>query len=74
VFAAGPLPTPIPFRGTCSGDDLRDMWTRAGRELATQGAELLIVLNGSPFEVGKVGVRQRLAARGSGNRPASDVC
>jgi NAD+ synthase len=63
VFAAGPLPQPIAFRGLSLGVMIcEDMWTpRVGRHLAGAGAEVLVVLNGSPFEADKIVTRQRLA-------------
>ncbi|MEI7606044.1 MAG: NAD+ synthase [Rhodospirillaceae bacterium] len=63
VFAAGPLPAPIAFRGVRLGVMVcEDMWTAdATRSLAAGGAELLVVLNGSPFETGKDGQRLELA-------------
>jgi NAD+ synthase len=63
VFAAGPLPEPIDFRGARLGVMIcEDMWTQAvASHLRERGAELLIVLNGSPFEVDKPGMRYRLA-------------
>jgi NAD+ synthase len=64
VFAAGPLPEPIDFRGARLGVMIcEDMWAPAvAGHLRERGAELLIVLNGSPFEVDKPGVRCGLAA------------
>ncbi len=63
VFAAGPLPEPVGFRGHSLGVMVcEDMWTpEVARHLRSQGAEVLIVLNGSPFETGKVGTRRRIA-------------
>jgi NAD+ synthase len=63
VFVAGPDPRPMPFRGASLGVMIcEDMWTPAvARRLAAAGAELLIVLNGSPFELDKIATRQRLA-------------
>lgn len=65
VFAAGPLPRPISFRGVGLGVMIcEDMWTSAvSRHLAQQGAEVLIVLNGSPFETDKADIRYELASR-----------
>jgi NAD+ synthase len=63
VFSAGPLPEIVRFRGVPLGVMIcEDMWTpTVTRHLADQGAELLMVLNGSPFEVAKPNVRQDLA-------------
>ncbi|MFO1152072.1 MAG: NAD+ synthase [Rhodospirillales bacterium] len=63
VFAAGPLPEIVRFRGVQLGVMIcEDMWTPSvARHVAGQGAELLVVLNGSPFEVAKTDVRYELA-------------
>jgi NAD+ synthase len=63
VFSAGPLPEPMPFRDLLLGVMVcEDMWTQhVTRHLAEHGADLLIVLNGSPFELDKGDIRQRLA-------------
>ncbi|MBC7519788.1 MAG: NAD+ synthase [Sandarakinorhabdus sp.] len=55
VFAAGPLPGPLAFRGVRLGVPIcEDIWTPDVTEcLAETGAEILIVPNGSPFETGK---------------------
>jgi NAD+ synthase len=64
LFAAGPPPQPMDFRGVPLGVMIcEDMWTPAvARPLAAAGAALLIVLNGSPFESEKPSVRRALAA------------
>src|SRR6266481_8621909 len=51
VFAAGPAPGPIVFRGVRLGVMIcEDMWQAETTEtLAETGAELLIVINGSPY-------------------------
>jgi NAD+ synthase len=63
VFAAGPAPGPIVFRGVRLGVMIcEDMWTVDATEaLAESGAELLIVINGSPFERDKRDERMSLA-------------
>ena len=63
VFAAGPLPGPINFRGVRLGVMVcEDMWTPDVTEcLQESGAELLVALNGSPFEAGKGDERLNLA-------------
>jgi len=55
VFASAPLPGPLAFRGVRLGVPIcEDIWTPEVTEcLAETGAEILIVPNGSPFEVGK---------------------
>ena len=64
VFAAGPLPEPVDFRGARLGVMIcEDMWYPAvARHLAERDAELLIVPNGSPFERAKLDPRVALAA------------
>jgi NAD+ synthase len=63
VFAAGPLPGPVVFRGVRLGVMIcEDMWTpRVARTLADCGAEMFIVPNGSPYETGKHERRTDLA-------------
>ncbi len=63
VFAAGPLPGPLVLRGTRIGVPIcEDMWSPDVTEcLAETGAEILIVPNGSPYEVGKDDRRLSLA-------------
>jgi len=63
VFAAGPLPEPIEFRGLRLGVMIcEDMWyPTVAAHLAKQGADLLIVPNGSPFERTKFNQRIALA-------------
>ena len=63
VFAAGPLPTPVSFRGVRIGLPIcEDIWfPRVTDHLARQGAELMLVPNGSPFEVDKFAKRVELA-------------
>ncbi|HRQ61498.1 MAG TPA: NAD+ synthase, partial [Alphaproteobacteria bacterium] len=55
VFAAGPLPKPLEFHGHKLGVLIcEDMWLAdTAAHLKAQGAENLIVLNASPFEMGK---------------------
>jgi NAD+ synthase len=63
VFTAGPAPGPIAFRGVRLGLMIcEDMWTPDATEaLQESGAELLIVINGSPFESNKRDERLSLA-------------
>jgi NAD+ synthase len=55
VFVAGPLPGPLNVRGVRIGVPIcEDIWFPDVVEcLAETGAEILLVPNGSPFEVGK---------------------
>jgi NAD+ synthase len=59
VFVPGPLPAVTPFRGHRLGIMVcEDMWyADVARHLADQGAEMLIVPNGSPYESDKQGIR-----------------
>jgi NAD+ synthase len=63
VFAPGPLPEPIAFRGVKLGVPIcEDIWTGdACESLTRQNAELLIVPNGSPYWIGKQEVRYDIA-------------
>ncbi|WNJ99945.1 NAD+ synthase [Thalassospiraceae bacterium LMO-JJ14] len=63
VFAQGPLPGPIPFRDVRLGVMVcEDLWFPDVAEcLQESGAEILISLNGSPFDVNKVDVRLNTA-------------
>jgi len=70
VFAAGPVPGPMRLE-LAGGGSIRlgamvceDMWIEDVAEgLEESGAELLIVINGSPFEVGKQDVRLQKAVQ-----------
>ncbi len=64
VFASGPVPGPVSFRGVRLGLPIcEDTWTDWGDYenvvecLAETGAEILIVPNGSPYWRGKADVR-----------------
>ena len=63
VFKPGPLPGPIAFRGVRLGVMIcEDMWQPEVTEtLEESGAQLLIVMNGSPFESDKQDERIQLA-------------
>jgi NAD+ synthase len=65
VFMAGPLPGPMAFRGVRLGVMVcEDMWTPDVPEcLEESGAELLLVLNGSPFESDKIDLRMQHATQ-----------
>jgi NAD+ synthase len=60
VFASGPMPGPINFRGVRIGLPIcEDIWTPDVVEcLQESGAEILLVPNGSPFERDKYHERQ----------------
>jgi NAD+ synthase len=62
VFAPGPLPDPVEFRGIRLGLPIcEDVWFEpCAVHLARGGAELLLVPNGSPFEVEKFSHRLEL--------------
>ena len=71
IFTPGPLSSPVDFRGLRLGLPIcEDVWfSETAQHLARQGAELLIVPNGSPFEVEKSQqrlhlVRDRVAETG----------
>ncbi|AXK80624.1 NAD+ synthase [Pseudolabrys taiwanensis] len=64
VFAQGPVPGPVNFRGVRLGVPIcEDIWTEAGdyedvvETLAETGAEILVVPNGSPYSRAKDEVR-----------------
>jgi NAD+ synthase len=62
VFASGPPPEPISWRGVRLGVPIcEDIWQdRVCAHLAEAGADLLLVPNGSPFELDKDNKRQSL--------------
>ena len=63
VFARAGLPGPIPFRGVRLGAMIcEDMWFPEVSEcLVESGAEIMIAINGSPFESDKGDARLNLA-------------
>jgi len=63
VFSPGPLPHPVTFRDVRLGLPIcEDVWfPTVTSHLAHAGAELLLVPNGSPFDVGKFHQRMALA-------------
>jgi NAD+ synthase len=63
VFAPGPLPGPVGFRGLRLGLPIcEDIWAEQVAEcLAETGAEMLIVPNGSPYWQGKADDRLQVA-------------
>ncbi len=81
VFEPGPLPGPIPFRGVRLGVMIcEDLWFPDVAEcLQESGAEFLISLNGSPFDVNKVDVRlntalERVTETGLASLYVNQVC
>jgi len=67
VFQAGPLPAPITFKGFKLGVmTCEDMWLpQVSESLRKHGADILISLNGSPFETDKTDVRHGNAIKRS---------
>ena len=65
TFARGSNPLPLTLYGWKLGVMIcEDMWHgQVARQLADEGADLLISMNGSPMEIDKHNVRQRHAAR-----------
>ncbi len=55
IFTSGPLPEPVEFRGAKLGLPIcEDGWLpKVAAHLKAQGAELLISVNGSPYEIDK---------------------
>ncbi len=64
IFAAGPMPGPVNFRGVRIGVPVcEDTWREDVCEcLIETGAEMLVVANGSPYDSGKMDVRMNVAA------------
>jgi NAD+ synthase len=64
VFAPGPLPGPINFRGVRVGVPIcEDLWGEEVAECLEEcGSELLISPNGSPFDLSKPDLRMNVAA------------
>ncbi len=64
TFSPGPRPAPIAWRGHRIGLMVcEDTWfPRVSDALAREGADLLVSVNGSPYEVGKNVVRRRVVA------------
>jgi NAD+ synthase len=62
VFAPGPLPQPLEFRGVTLGVPIcEDIWLEpVTSHLARQGAEIFLVPNASPYEIDKDSLRQQL--------------
>jgi NAD+ synthase len=62
IFAPGPLPEPIVFKSVKIGVPIcEDIWQEiVCAHLAEAGAEMLLVPNGSPYELDKDDIRYRL--------------
>jgi len=62
IFTPGPLPEPIEFKGVKLGVPVcEDIWQEiVCAHLAEAGAEMLLVPNGSPYELDKDEIRYRL--------------
>jgi NAD+ synthase len=62
IFTPGPLPEPILFKGVKLGIPIcEDIWQEeVCAHLVEAGAEILLVPNGSPYELDKDELRQRL--------------
>ena len=62
IFTPGPLPEPILFKGVKIGVPIcEDIWQEiVCAHLAEAGAEMLLVPNGSPYELDKDDIRYRL--------------
>ena len=77
VFAAGPLPDPVSFRGATIGVPVcEDIWAPGVMaHLTRAGAEFFLVPNGSPFESQKFSTRLELARTRAreANRPLAYV-
>jgi len=63
VFTPGDLPLPVDFKGASLGImTCEDMWyPDVTAHLKKNGAQILIVPNGSPYEVDKTHIRQHIA-------------
>jgi len=62
IFAPGPLPEPLDFKGVKIGVPIcEDIWQEiVCGHLADSGADMLLVPNGSPYELDKDDIRYRL--------------
>ena len=63
LFSEGPCPGAVSFRGLKLGImTCEDMWTpKVAKCVMEDGADILLVLNGSPYEMDKTGTREALA-------------
>jgi NAD+ synthase len=62
IFSAGPLPSPLEYKGVKFGVPICEdiWWDSACANLAKEGAEFLLVPNGSPYELDKDEIRQKM--------------
>ncbi len=62
IFTPGPMPEPIEYNGVMIGIPIcEDIWHEGVcAHLASKGAEILLVPNGSPYELDKDDIRQAL--------------
>jgi NAD+ synthase len=62
IFAPGPLPSPLEYKGVKFGVPICEdiWWDAACANLAKEGAQFLLVPNGSPYELDKDHIRQRM--------------
>ncbi|MBB3764828.1 NAD+ synthase [Sphingomicrobium lutaoense] len=62
VFTPGPMPEPVEWNGIRLGLPIcEDIWQeRVCAHLVDRGAEILLVMNGSPFELHKDDIRQKM--------------
>ncbi|HZC37773.1 MAG TPA: NAD+ synthase [Sphingomicrobium sp.] len=62
IFVPGPMPEPLDFKGVKIGVPIcEDIWQESVcAHLANAGAEMLLVPNGSPYELDKDDQRQRM--------------
>ena len=65
VFTPGPMPGPLVFKGVRIGVPIcEDVWTSDVVECISEtGGEILLIPNGSPYEVGKTDVRVQLGIK-----------
>ncbi len=64
LFASGPLPDPLLFRGVRIGIPICEdvWWPEVCAHLKDKGAELLLTPNGSPYEIDKDDLRSSIVA------------
>ena len=62
IFTPGPLPSPLEYKGVKFGVPICEdiWWDAACAKLANEGAQFLLVPNGSPYELDKDEIRQKM--------------